>query len=361
MLTDQKTGFMPVLHCRFTLRVPAEWVTGGSSTAVTGSFTDSALADVLSKQHALLSPAGSERYALLACSADQATSQHPSRAHRSISSSRKSSSSTGASSAGSTSYVGVYERVGQTGSVWAAAASPRTSSIGSSSRGAVAGTHNEGDADTQQASYERILRLLSPAGPDTVAADSADQATSQHPSHAHKFINTATAASSSSSTGASSSASRLASDFFARAVPSGSGNRLLRAAASLRASNTGSSSSSSSSGAPAAASGTRNAHHVQAIPLMPGVTTQDLTAPFARRGRRPPAAFIESKLGVCSKVCDCAAYASTVLQWSDQMRGIVRGYRPECDFLPTLAAKLFDPASKHKLVGVQDALREFHK
>jgi hypothetical protein len=57
---------------------------------------------------------------------------------------------------------------------------------------------------------------------------------------------------------------------------------------------------------------------------MPGVTTQDLTAPFARRGRRPRAAIIDS-------------------------------------FLPTLAAKLFDPASKHKLVGVQDALREFHK
>jgi hypothetical protein len=104
---------------------------------------------------------------------------------------------------------------------------------------------------------------------------------------------------------------------------------------------------------------------VQAIPLIPGVAAQDLTAPLARRGRRPPAAFIESNLGVCSKVCDCAAYASSVLQCTDQtlvaVRGIVRGYRPECDFLPTLAAKLFDPASKHKLVGAQDALSEFHK
>jgi hypothetical protein len=83
----------------------------------------------------------------------------------------------------------------------------------------------------------------------------------------------------------------------------------------------------------------------------------------------------------CSNSCQCAGYVSSTLQQLQSLRvqGLysstqgcyLRGApitsqqavvsRLQAELLPTLAAKLFDPAGKHKLVAVQEALREFHK
>jgi hypothetical protein len=88
------------------------------------------------------------------------------------------------------------------------------------------------------------------------------------------------------------------------------------------------------------------------------------------------AATSVSGIGVCSPRCLCAGFTAATLQHLQSLLGQAQSSlfedstatsqqalvsRIECEALSTLAAKLFDPAGKHKLVAVQEALREFHK
>jgi hypothetical protein len=247
---------MALLHCRSTLVVPADWITGGIS-----SLSDSEVTALLSRPD-LLSPAGPDTVG--AGSTDQTTSRQPSHGHRSVSNtsnSDRNSSSRGASSARSTSYA--HARPGHalhaaSGRTQATSSNPRTSSVGSSSSSsnAAAGIHNARSPDTQ----------------DGLAASA-------------------------------NNIGRLSSELLA-----------LNIAAELR------------------------------------------------------------EIGVCSQHCQCAGFTSSKLQHLQSVLNEGHSLLPlsatseqslvaklECGFLPPLAAKLFDPAGKHKLVAVQEALSEFHK
>jgi p-aminobenzoyl-glutamate transporter AbgT len=86
--------------------------------------------------------------------------------------------------------------------------------------------------------------------------------------------------------------------------------------------------------------------------------------------------MLDREIGTCSKSCLCACYASSTLQELKSLHSKMQGLffaslsttsqqalhaRLASVLLPTLAAKLFDPAGRHKLAAVQDALGELQQ
>lgn len=221
---------------------------------------------------------------------------------------------------------------------------------------------------TDPTALQSRLELLSPAGSDTGGTDKADQATSHQPSHGHRSVsNSSNSDRNSSSRGASSARSTS----YAHARP---GHALHAASGRIQATSSNPRTSSIGSGSSSnAAAGIQNAR---------GPDTQDGLAALANNiGRFSSELFASNiaaelrEIGVCSQHCQCAGFTSSKLQ---HLQSVLaegdRFFKPpaatseqslvsklECRFLPALAAKLFDPAGKHKLVAVQEALSEFHK
>jgi hypothetical protein len=95
------------------------------------------------------------------------------------------------------------------------------------------------------------------------------------------------------------------------------------------------------------------------------------------RLRTPILAILDHNLSaVCSSSCYCAGLASNAIEamqsFLDSNAALVQEVAPkvqpsvlmarlECELLPTLAARLFDPDGHHKLAAVQDALQEFQQ
>jgi hypothetical protein len=93
------------------------------------------------------------------------------------------------------------------------------------------------------------------------------------------------------------------------------------------------------------------------------------------RLRKPVLAFLDHNLSdVCSSSCKCVGLASAALEalqsyfdtnadfiqeTSSMVQPSVLIARLTFELLPTLAARLFDPAGGHKLVAVQNALMKF--